>query len=420
MAKSTTARRQSKPEKPYPDFPLFPHASGRWAKKIKGSLHYFGRWATVEGGKLVPVADVAASAQLAVDKYGDERDDLYAGRKPRKRGDAAGLTVKVLCNAFWVEQKNRMQAGDITARTFGEYYRSTDKITKAFGLTRLVDDLTGEDFSALRADLAKNRGPVSLGNEIQRIRTVFKWAFDNALIDKPVRYGTMFDKPDATAVRRARGARGEQMFEAAELRTLIDAADGPVKALIMCAINGAFGAEDLSCLPLSAIDLARGWISFPRVKTSIARRVPLWPETVEAVRVALASRPEPHDEADAGLAFLTARGKRWVQHSKSEDARKWTSRQDGISHAFARVMKAKGINGGRGFYCLRRTFQTIAEGAGDFPAVGHVMGHAPRQGDMAAVYRVRIADERLRAVTGAVRTWLFAASADEATKGGAV
>ena len=87
-----------KPKKPYPDFPLFPHATKRWAKKIKGQTRYFGSWAN--------------GWEKALEKFQEQRDDLYAGRVPR--GDRKGLTVKDLCNRFLTAKEGQLRAGDIT------------------------------------------------------------------------------------------------------------------------------------------------------------------------------------------------------------------------------------------------------------------------------------------------------------------
>ena len=76
MSKSTPIVSADKPARPYPNFPLFPHATGRWAKKIKGKLHYFGKWK----GELYE-----ESWQAALELYKQQAEDLHAGRKPRLR-----------------------------------------------------------------------------------------------------------------------------------------------------------------------------------------------------------------------------------------------------------------------------------------------------------------------------------------------
>ena len=118
--------------------------------------------------------------------------------------------MKELCNRFLTSKQNQVAIGEITQRSFLDYKAVTDRIVRVFGLTRQVDDLAADDFEELKSDIAKTRGLVSLGNEIQRVWVVFKFAYDAGLIDKPLRYGPTFKR----VLRRVRNGNGEKMFEA--------------------------------------------------------------------------------------------------------------------------------------------------------------------------------------------------------------
>jgi integrase len=246
-------------------------------------------------------------------------------------------------------------------------------------------------------------------NTIQRVRSVCKYAADNGLIEKAVRYGQEFKRPSKKTLRLERAQKGLRMFEADELQRLINAAGTPLKAMILLGINCVFGNADCGTLPSSALKLETGWVDFPRPKTDIDRRCPLWPETVAAIKEALARRPEPKDPAHTGLVVLTQRGLSWHKVAGVLRADKTPKPPDNpISKEMRKLLNSLGINGHRNFYALRRTFETIGGEAKDQIAVDHIMGHARE--DMASVYRERIGDERLQAVTDKVRACLFSST----------
>lgn len=388
-SRKTTSKRKSAKgvstpaKKPRPDFPLFPHkGSGYWAKKVRQKMHYFGK-----------VADDPKGVK-ALALWKEQKDDLIAGRTPR--GKRTDPTVMDLCNRFLTFKRRMLDTREISARTFHDYHRTTDRLIELWK-HRYLDDLDTEDFEVLRADIAKTRGPVALANEIGRVRVVFNYAFEAKLLDKPIRFGPGFKKPTKKVLKRERQKRPAKMFTAAELKTLIKHADTQLRAMIVLACNSGFGNADLGTLPLSAVDLKTGWITFPRQKTAIERRTPLWKATKTVLEKWLAVRPDhPSD-----LVFITKYGQPWFKEGDHENARS----QSPLSAEFRKLCQTHGLHQpGRGFYSLRHVFQTVGEEAGE-TATRFLMGHA--EDSMSERYREFIADARLKAVVEHVRGWLF-------------
>lgn len=377
----TTAKK--KPAKPYKDFPLFPHACGQWAKKIKGRQHYFGVW---------------ADSDAALKKYLVERDFLQAGLDPPP-DDQSIVLLRDLCNAFLTAKQQRLNSGELGRGTFTDYKRSCELVIATLGRLRAAASISPTDFTRLRGFITERYGPVRTGKEITQIRMLFRWGEQQELTGKP-RFGSDFVKPSKEVLRRHRQSTPARMFEADEIRIMLNEASSNLKAWLLLGINAGFIQKDISDLPLNAVCLESGFVDFPRQKTAVERRIPLWPETKAALSTSLKRRNKPDSEKDSDAFFVTSRGNRVVcTHERG-------TRTDAVHSALERLQKKLGLKqSGRSFGALRHTFRTIADETCDHPAILRIMGHTDHT--ISDVYRERIADERLVKVSDHVRSWLF-------------
>ncbi|MSU76457.1 MAG: hypothetical protein EXS16_00010 [Gemmataceae bacterium] len=315
-----------------------------------------------------------------------------------------GPIRRELINRFLTTKKTLQNSGELSPHTFKAYHDIAENVIAFLGKDRLLSDILAEDFERLRSKWAETWGPARLASEINRAKVIFNYAWKNGIIDKPIRFGEGFARPSAKVMCLHRAAQGSNMFEAAELRTMIEAASQPLRTMILLGANCAFGNSDIGSLPLSALDLEGGWINFARGKTGISRRCPLWAETIASLREWLARRPEVKNEADAGLVFLTVRGAGWSTDVSSRT----------LGHEMKKLTDRLKIMD-RSSYSLRHTFATIGSDSRDQIEVDCIMGHADSA--MSSVYRERISDDRLLAVSDHVHRWLF--STPTTTKVGA-
>ncbi len=388
----------TKPPKPYSEFPLFAHQNGQWVKKIKGKQWSFGVW---------------SDPDTALAKYLDEVDEIQAGRDPRKTGvvrvSLNELTVAELGNLFLERQQARVTSGEITSRHFSDCLKSCRRLVDHIGKFTRAHALGAADFKVYRNTFPESWGTFMVCGEIQRVRSVFKWAFESDLIPKIPNFGPDFRKPSKTVGRRDQQQRqmkrgGKLDFSSDEIQMLLKASSGWLNACILLGINGGMGNSDCGRLSTTFLDIKSGWYDLARHKTGIPRRFRLWPKTVEAIRYAMTQRPIAKDDADDPLCFLTSHGRPICWTASKPNGEVYLC--DNVTTAFAKLcVKCDVSRSGRGFYSLRRTFERVAGATKDQVAVDYVMGHF--DASMAAVYRQGIEDQRLLDISQHVHDWLF-------------
>lgn len=365
------------PGKPSKDFPLFLHRNGQWAKKVRGRLLYFGTDSTE-----------------ARDRWLAEREYWLAGRRPPPVLDPDALTLERLVNLFCESKESKVKTGHISKRSYDDYHTECKRLVSILGRGTSVEHLTPDDFRILREKLAKGISAKTLTGRMTRAKSVFLFAERRGYVNGSMRakMADEFDKPPKAVIEREKGDE-VQAFEASEIRLLLANANHNLRAMILLAINGGLGNTDCAGLEISNLDFEEGWLRMRRRKTGKPRRVPLWKETIEALRVALEHRPEPSEPTQC--VFIT----------KMRNPYSCTARANPISAEFRKLRESEGIEGNRNFYALRHTFQSVADSSKEFIAVKFIMGHLDNS--ISGQYREFISDERLRAAVDYVRAWLW-------------
>lgn len=314
-------------------------------------------------------------------------------------------TVKEVCEAAVARVRRRVESEDLSPRTAEEYETASGSLLAAFGGERTVDSLSPEDFAVLRSSLATRLAKSTLHKRIGMIRTVLGHAGDlrdeqgRRRFSADVDYGREFERPTAKAIRKERAAGQRKVFTAEEVRRLLEAAGEPLRTMILLGVNCAFGNTDVAELTWSAVDLEAGWIDYPRPKTGVHRRVPLWEETAKALK---RHRSERLFAEPGQLVFSTSSGKAFVRYTPHRRDSERTTKQDDLAKAFRALCDSVGVGRrGLGFYGLRHTCCTWGDACKDPVAVAAYMGHT--DGSMTGVYREGVDDGRLMAVAETVR-----------------
>lgn len=293
---------------------------------------------------------------------------------------------------FLDDKKQKVDRGDLSPRTLNQYVIAGRWLVEGIGRHRLIETIGPADFTKLRNSFPADWGIVFSDARIMHVRTMFKWAYDNDVIDRPVKYGSNWSKTPKKQVRLEQAGKESKSFTRKETLALLEIAQPQIKAMILLGRNAGYG--NLDCARLKTTDVKGVWLDVPRGKTGQKRRAWLWQETRDAIRLVM----RDHDGEEP--LFKTAAGNLWVDEDTG---------RNNITKEFQKLRKATSCEReGVGFYAFRHMTETIASDAGVKnvqPVIDLIMGHD--DGTLASNYRESISDKRIKEVCQHVSRWLF-------------
>ncbi|MHC4538816.1 MAG: tyrosine-type recombinase/integrase [Planctomycetota bacterium] len=327
-------------------FPLTLHKTGQYCKKIGGRTYYFG-----------------TDKEQALQRYLHQAAYLHlAGGRPARPADRA-ISLGTLSRLYLDHQQSRALVGEITGRHLYDQRLILRALLRFIGPKRPVTQIATLQLQAYRQRLIEaGHSANTINNHLSTIKAMYHWARDNELIEH---------LPRLRAVKKVRTPRQQKStFNPGQIGRLLDHARPQMKAMIWLGLNCGFGCTDCAELCWPDLDLQRGRVQLARGKTGIGRNLPLWPETIAALK-ALPRRGD--------LVLATSRGNPWVRtkRRRAADGTLTYVKNDEVGKQFSKLIKKAGIQvpKGVGFYTLRRTAATLAAASGDAFAVQRLLGH---------------------------------------------
>ena len=317
-------------------FPLTLHATGQYCKKIKGKIRYFG-----------------TDKKKALEKYLAQATYLHGAQSLLQKASNGTMTLKQLCDLHLHYQHSRVLADNVTPKHYSDQIGSLNRLMSFLGQGCRIENISTLDLQNYKRKL-QNHYPSAnrLNLNISHVKAMFYWARRNDVLEAI---------PNIDAISKGKIVRKRMYtFNSQQIKKLLSAADVKMQAMIWLGLNCAFGCTDCGKLKWKDLDLKNGRVRYPRNKTGTPRDLPLWPETIQALKELPRSRE---------LVFYTSEGQLWVTtvvKTKSNGERKYLS-VNRITPTFSRLMKKVRIHPpkGTGFYALRRTAATMTARSGD-------------------------------------------------------
>jgi integrase len=315
-----------------------------------------------------------------------------------------------LLNKWLVDRRGDAARDELRAASWVQYKLSAKRIDALAGYV-LVEDITPDTVRDVYGRLVTRHGIDFAKRAIGHLRTACRHAAEMGWC-RPVNLG---ERMVARLASRPPARMKWRLYTGPEIRRILAAAhratrshkgrvaDSAIqlRAMIYLALNGGYGATELSELPRSVIDLDHGVIDYRRGKTGADHVVPLWPETIAALRPVMAQRPK--DE----LVFRTREGNPWCRRvAVMKDGKLHrTVSLDNVNERFTALVRPINLKIERsGFYKLKHASATVADAAGDPHATYALFGH---ELPGAKGHYVKVSLERVREVVGYMRRHLI-------------